>query len=53
MQNIVVGRYEYPEFTGYLGWIEPADLSWIIFVRDDHSVEVYLKRDPETGAILD
>jgi len=53
MQNIIVGRYAYPEFTGWAGWIEPEDHSWIVFVRSDHSVEVYLNRDPVTGAVLD
>ena len=52
MQNIIVGRYEYPEFTGWAGWIEPEDKSWIVFVKNDHSVEVYLERDPETGAVI-
>ena len=50
MQNIKVGRYENTE-TGYLGWIEPEDATWIAFVRDDHLPEVYLDRDP-TGAVL-
>lgn len=64
MQNIRVGRYQHttPEppnekFTGpghrYVGWLEPEDLGWILFVRDDHTVELYLNRDPETGAVLD
>jgi hypothetical protein len=51
MQNIKVGRYENTE-AGYLGWIEPEDATWIAFVRDDHVPEVYLDRDPETGAVL-
>ena len=62
MQNITVGRYEsepivdgkaYPKGHDYAGWIEPNDLSWILFVKDDHSVQMYLNRDPETGAVLD
>lgn len=52
MQNVKVGRYEHPESTGYAGWIEPEDRSWILFVRTDHSVEMYLDRDPKTGAVL-
>jgi hypothetical protein len=51
MQNIKVGRYENPD-AGYLGWIEPEDATWIAFVRDDHVPEVYLDRDPETGAVV-
>lgn len=50
MQNITVGRYDV-EGNGYAGWIEPDDRSWILFVTDDHSVEMYLDRDPETGAV--
>lgn len=51
MQNIKVGRYESSD-SGYLGWIEPEDATWIAFVRDDHVPEVYLDREPETGAVL-
>jgi len=62
MQNIHVGRYslatpEPPDarFTGpghdYSGWVEPEDKSWILFVKNDHSVEMYLDRDPESGAV--
>jgi hypothetical protein len=52
--NIRVGRYSNPEQTGgWAGWIEPEDLSWIVFVRKDGSVQVYLNRDPKTGAVLD
>ena len=50
MPNIIVGRYEGE--TGYQGWIEPEDRSWIIYVADDGSLEVFLQRDPETGAVL-
>jgi hypothetical protein len=54
MQNITVGRYSKPENEshGWAGWIEPDDKSWIVFVKNDHSVQVYLDRDPETGAVL-
>jgi hypothetical protein len=51
MQNIVVGRYE--EASDYEGWIEPEDRKWIMYVRSDHSVEVFLHRDEDTGAILE
>lgn len=53
MQNITVGRYSTtPEPGEYAGWIEPEDRSWLLFVRTDHSVEMYLDRDPETGAVI-
>lgn len=53
MQNITVGRYGSSEDPGgYDGWIEPEDRTWIMYVRSDHSVEVFIHRDPETGAIL-
>lgn len=62
MQNITVGRYESPVVIDgkespkghdYAGWIEPDDKAWIAFVRDDHGVELYLDRDPVTGAVLE
>ena len=54
MGNIRVGRYTEPKTVdGWAGWIEPEDLSWIMFVRGDGSVRVYLKRDPATGAVID
>ena len=43
MQNIIVRRYEHPESTGWAGWIEPEDKSWIVFVKNDHTVRVYLE----------
>ncbi len=52
MCNIKVGRYEHPSVTqDYLGWIEPEDKSWIMYIRSDRTPEVYLNRDQETGAI--
>lgn len=35
------------------GWIEPSDLSWIMFVRVDGTPVVFLDRDPVTGGIRD
>lgn len=53
MCNIIVGRYENKELNGkWLGWIEPEDLSWIVFVDANHQAHVYLDRDRETGAVL-
>ena len=54
MCNIRVGRYTEPKKEGgWAGWIEPEDLSWIMFVHVDGSVRVYLNRDPTTGAVID
>ena len=48
--TIKTGRYKRPDLTGWLGWIEPEDKSWIVFVDLDHSAMVFLDRDPVTGA---
>lgn len=63
MVNITVGRYEksvtidgveHEKGHEWAGYIEPDDASWIMFVGDDpKQVQVYLSRDPETGAVLD
>lgn len=52
MQNIQVKRYSNSEEIGWQGWIEPDDLSWIIFVDNEGKVQLYDKRDPKTGAVL-
>jgi hypothetical protein len=52
LQNIIVGRYGREDGADYAGWIEPEDRSWIVFVKEDHTVEVFLDRDPVTGAVL-
>jgi hypothetical protein len=51
MTNITIGRYA-DNSHGYDGWIEPADRSWIMFVRVDGHAEFYGDRDRETGAVL-
>jgi len=50
--NITVGRYSNPESVGWAGWIEPEDMSWIVFVDLEHNPKIYLDRDSETGAVL-
>lgn len=52
MQNIAVRRYANPEELGWAGWIEPKDLSWIVFIRADGSPVIFMHRDPVTGACL-
>ena len=52
MQNIRVNRYEYPEMIGWQGWIEPDDLSWILFIDLKGRVHMYDERNSKTGAVL-
>jgi len=53
MVNIKVGRYSNSETRKFWqGWIEPEDLSWIVFIDADGSPTVFLDRDPVTGAVL-
>lgn len=37
---------------GYVGWIEPDDRSWVMFIRTDNVPEVFLFRNPHTGEVL-
>ncbi len=57
MTNITVGRYGDKEAkdeagNGYVGWVEPEDKSWVVFIDTDNNPTVFTKRDLETGAIL-
>ena len=52
MQNINVTRYANPKATGWAGYIEPDDLSWIAFIGLDGRPVFFLNRDPVTGGIL-
>jgi hypothetical protein len=52
MQNIKVSRYQFPKETGWAGWLEPEDRSWIAFIGMDGRPLFFLNRDPVTGAIL-
>lgn len=51
MQDIKVSRYENPKATGWAGWIEPADGSWIAFIDLEGRPRFYLNRDA-TGRVL-
>lgn len=52
MQNIIVHRYTHPSITrDWQGYLEPDDLSWIMFIDADGIPMVFLDRDPETGAV--
>jgi hypothetical protein len=54
MCNIRVGRYDDPAIRkDYQGWVEPEDMSWIMYVRADGTPQVFLERDPDTGAIIE
>lgn len=53
MQNVRVKRYSNPETQKFWqGWIEPDDLSWIVFVDAEGHAFLYDERDPETGAVI-
>ena len=52
MKNIIVGRYSNRD-TGWQGWVEPKDRSWIVFIRADGTPVVFLNRDPKTGAVVE
>ena len=53
MCNIKVGRYSNSETKKFWqGWIEPEDLSWIVFIKASGEPVVYLDRDPKTGAVI-
>jgi hypothetical protein len=41
-----------PGVTGWKGYVEPADESWILFVPQAGEPLLYPKRDPATGAAL-
>jgi hypothetical protein len=46
--NIEVHRYE-PQTSCWVGYIQPDDLSWIVFVNEDGSVWACMDRDAITG----
>lgn len=48
MPRIDVRRYEGP--TGFKGYMEPEDLKWIVFIRDDGAVLAF-NRD-SSGAVV-
>jgi hypothetical protein len=53
MQNITIGRYDNPEAVGgWVGWVEPADKSWILFIASDGSTKYYAARE-ENGGVLE
>lgn len=53
MQNINVHRYSGELADHWQGFIEPADLSWIMFVDATGQPVVFLHRDPMSGAVLE
>jgi len=62
MPSILVRRYgemdtpEGPvkECNGdWLGWIEPEDLKWVLFIDSENNPVLFTKRDPNTGAVLE
>ncbi len=52
MQNIKVHRYANKELQkSWQGYVEPDDLSWIIFIDNEGHATLYDKRDSITGAV--
>lgn len=66
MINITVHRYPTPSDEERAGWpegvsavsdswqgyVEPDDLSWIVFVAKDGTPTVFLRREAGTGAVI-
>ena len=52
MQDIKVSRYKDPKATGWAGWIEPSDKTWIAFIDLEGRPRFYLNRDPADGRCL-
>lgn len=53
MENIKVHRYKNKELQkSWQGYVEPNDLSWIMFIDSKGHVTLHDKRDPITGAVL-
>jgi hypothetical protein len=51
MENVKVKRYQDPDSVRYVGWVEPDDGSWILFVPQKGEPELYTRRDPKTCAV--
>lgn len=52
MNDITVKRYPSPIETGWAGYIEPKDKTWILFGALDGTCRLFPDRDPETGVVL-
>jgi len=50
MQSIKVTRYDNPKALGWVGYIEPADASWIAFIDLEGRPVFFLTRDA-SGAV--
>lgn len=47
MQNIHVKRYSNPEGAHHLGWIEPEDRAWLLFIDTEGRPVLMLRKDVE------
>lgn len=52
MPRIKIRRYNSELQDHWLGWIEPEDKSWILFIDAEEKPVFFGKRDPETGAVI-
>jgi hypothetical protein len=51
--NIIIHTYSDEELRKiWLGYIEPEDKSWIMFIPAEGEPVLFTGRDPETGAVL-
>ena len=52
MDNITITRYDSPnDVAGYVGYIEPKDLSWILYIDKDGNPEFYPNRDKDCALL--
>ncbi len=52
IDRLKIGRYSNPENIGYSGYLQPKDLSWIIyFGLDGRPTHYYPERDKDGGVV--
>jgi hypothetical protein len=52
LEDIKVGRYRDPQAVGFMGWIEPDDRSWVVFIDLLGRPVLFADRDPATGRVV-
>jgi len=52
MQNLSIQRWSSKDSPDYAGCVQPADRTWILYVRRDGGApELHTGRDPKTPAL--